>query len=68
MEKKIQNLDKKDESTGVIFLPYIQGTIDKISRVLKKKHIRTIFSPPNSLKNLLDKTKELVDSKLKKGL
>ena len=53
--------------TCVIFLPYIQGTIDGISKVLWKKHIRTTFSPSNSLKNLLEKTKDLLDSKLKKG-
>ena len=68
LEKKIQNPDKKEESKGVIFLPYIQGTIDMISILLRKKHIRTIFSPPNLLKNVLDKTKDLVDSKLKKGV
>ena len=36
LEKKIRNLDKKDERKRVIFLPYIQGTTYRISRVLKK--------------------------------
>ena len=67
LERNIQKPRKNDESKGVIFLPYIQGTMERISMVLKKKHIRTIFSPPNLLRKLLDKTKELVDSKLKRG-
>ena len=67
LEKNIKKPDKNDESKGVIFLPYIQRTTDRISRVLKKKHIRTIFSPSNSLRKLLDKTKDPMDSKLKKG-
>ena len=42
--------------------------MDRISRLLKKKHFRTIFPPLSLLRNLLDKTKDLVDSKLKKGV
>ena len=52
----------------MIFLPHIQGTTDRISKVLRKKHIRTTFSPPKSLKVLLEKTKDPMDSKLKNGV
>jgi len=66
METKNRNNEQEDR--GRTFLPYIQGTTDKIAKVLKKKKIKTIFCPPNSLRNLLDKAKDPINPKLRKGV
>ena len=58
----------RDEGTTKFLLPYIQGTTNKIAKVLRKKQISTIFCPPTSLRNILDKAKDPVDSKLRKGI
>ena len=73
--KKEKNLLTKDcnktkqiENIKRVVLPYIQGTTDKIARILRKKHIETDFSPPNFLRNMLDKENDPVDPMLKKGV
>ena len=50
------------------FLPYIQGTTEKIAKHLKKKNIDSVFSPPNNIKKLLRSVKDHVDPCLKKGV
>ena len=50
------------------FLPYIQGTTDKIDKHLKKKNIDSVFSPPNNIRKLLRSIKYHVDLCLKKGV
>ena len=65
--KNTGNNDRQEGATKVL-LPYIQGTIDKIAKVLKKKQIRTFFCPPTSLRDILDKEKDSVDPKLRKGI
>jgi len=50
------------------FLPYIQGTTDKIAKHLKKKNIDSVFSPPNNIRKLLRSVKDPVDPSLKKGV
>jgi hypothetical protein len=37
---------------ALISLPYIQGTIDHISKLLAKKNIKTMFKPYKTLKQL----------------
>lgn len=64
----IKNSDNEVGNRGKIVLPYIQGATDRIYKVLKMKRIKTDFSPLNSLKNFLDKTKDPVDTKIKKGV
>ena len=68
--KKAQKprIKNREDQRRKAFLPYIQGTIDKIAKVLKQKQIKTSFSPPNSLRNLLDKSKDPIDPKLRKGI
>jgi hypothetical protein len=51
-----------------IMLPYIKGTTDKITRILKKGNIRVIFTPPNTLKDMLDCAKDIIDPKHHKGV
>ncbi|KAJ9574561.1 hypothetical protein L9F63_008272 [Diploptera punctata] len=46
-------LEKKEQTLGTAFLPYVQGTTDKISRVLQKHQIKTIFHSENTISNLL---------------
>ena len=54
-------LDNENES--IVVLPYIQGTTDKVAKILRKRKIRIAFSPPNSLRNMLDKAKDPIDPK-----
>jgi len=51
-----------------ISLPYIKGTTDKIARVLTKHSIMVAFTPPNTIKNMLDFAKDLIDPKNHKGV
>ena len=72
MEKYIRNKNTKkntkQEDGAKVLLPYIQGTTNKISKVLRKSRINTIFFPPTSLRNILDREKGLIDPKLRKGI
>lgn len=36
-----------------VVLPYVQGTSEKIAKILRKKEIRTIFQPPHTIRNFL---------------
>ena len=44
------------------FLPYIQNTTDKISRLLRKHNINTVFRAENKLSNLLRSAKDRIAS------
>ena len=59
---------EKDTTLPKITLPYIHGTTNKIVNVLRKKNIRVSFTPPNSLRTMLDKAKNTIDSKNQKGV
>ena len=65
--KDTGNNDRKEGATKVL-LPYIEGMTNKIAKVSRKKQISTIFCPPTSLRNILDKTKDSVDPKLRMGI
>ena len=41
-------IDPKDWSSGV-HLPFIQGTMDKIARILRKHEIHSSFRPLNTI-------------------
>ena len=56
------------ENERIMVLPYIQGTTDKVAKIRRKRKIRISFSPPNSLRNMLDKAKDPIDPKHKKGV
>ena len=65
-DHKERILDNENESTMV--LPYIQGTTDKVENILRKRKIRIAFFPPKLLRNMLDKAKDPIDPKHKKGM
>ena len=71
-EKYISNKNTrkntKQEDEAKVLLPYIQGTTYKIAKVLRKRRINTIFFPPTSLRNNLDRAKDSIDPKLRKGI
>jgi hypothetical protein len=68
--KKLEtrNRDKEMESGRKVILPCIKGTTNRITKVLRRKHIKIIFSPLNFLRNMLDKAKDPVDPKMRKGV
>jgi hypothetical protein len=47
-------------------LPYIKGTTHKIKRFLRKGNIMAIFTTLNTLKDMLDYAKDVIDPKLQK--
>lgn len=51
-----------------IQLPFIQGTTDKISRILKKHKVSSSFRPLNTIESSLRSVKDLVDPKSMKGV
>ena len=51
---------------SIVVLPYIQGTTDRVEKILRKNKINIDFSLPNSLRNMLDKAKDPIDPKHKK--
>ena len=51
-----------------IRLSYIQGTIDKIEKILCKQKVKVSFSPPNSLGRMLDHAKDKIYPKINKGV
>jgi hypothetical protein len=59
---------RNDDVLKSIKLPYIQGTTDKIANILHKKQIRVLFSPPNTLRTMLDYAKYRIDPKKSKGV
>ncbi|XP_015120759.1 uncharacterized protein LOC107043690 [Diachasma alloeum] len=48
----------KVEHQKTAVLPYLQGTTDRISKVLQKHDIRTIFKPPTKIGQMLPSTKD----------
>lgn len=54
-----QDTENEVEATNNrTFLPYIQGTTDRISKILQKHKIRTIFKPPKKIGQLLPNPKD----------
>ena len=67
--KRKRNKSKEKYTTfPKIIVPCIHGTTKKIANVIRKKNIRVTFSPPNSLRSMLDKYKDPFDLKHHKGV
>lgn len=49
-------------------ISHIKGTTDKIAKDLKKGNVRVTFTPPNTLKGMLDCAKDAADPKHQKGV
>lgn len=64
----IRNQHNEIESLKKVVIPYIQGTLDKITKVLRRKQIRTTFYPPNFLRNMLNRAKDPIDPMFRKGI
>jgi len=56
------------EEFSKVFLPYIQGTTNKIDHVLKKKNIGTTFKPLSTIRNSLKSIKDPIDPMNHKGV
>ena len=63
VKRKRNKTKEKDTTFQKIIVPYIHGTTNKIANVIRKKNIRVTFSPPNSLRTVLDKSKDPIDLK-----
>jgi hypothetical protein len=50
------------------YLPLIQGTTDKISRILKKKHNHIVIKPLKTFKNTFNSMKDKIDSFQQQGI
>lgn len=69
--KKVENPMNKhhrDDYTGTVHLPYIRGTTDKISHILRKNNIKTTFKPLKTINRCLKSVKDLIDPKHHKGV
>ena len=61
--------NSKEEVTKNINLPYIKGgTTEKIAKILRKENIKVSFSPPNSLRTMLDHAKDSINPSLHRGV
>lgn len=57
-----------DNIKGKVNLPYILGTTDKISSILKNNGILTTFKPLNTIRNCLKPVNDKIDPKCHKGV
>ena len=60
--------NKEKVVTKKINLPYIKGTTEKIAKILRKENIKVSFSPPNSLRTMLDHAKDSINPSLHRGV
>jgi len=69
--KKAENPKNKQpmhEYAGKVNPPYILDTTDKISYILKKNNIKTIFKPMSTISRCLKSVKNPIDPKCHKGV
>ena len=59
------NHRKKYFKIPMITLPYIKGTTDNLTKILKKRGIIVAFSPPNSIRKFVDSA---LDQRQQKGV
>ena len=56
------------DAVGKVHLPFIQGTTDRIARILRKHNISSSFKPLNSIRGSLKSVKDQLDPKSMKGV
>jgi hypothetical protein len=66
--KTPRNKEQTNNDVSKVYLPYIQGTTDKLARILKKKNIGATFKPLNTIRNSLRSVKDSVDPIEHKGV
>ena len=59
---------RSEENNFGIVLPYIQGTTDKIAKILRIINLKVCFSPPNSRRNMLDFSEDPIEPKIIQGV
>ena len=57
----LKTSDNKTSTNPWAYLPYIQGVTDKISRILNKNNIMTLFKPLETIKKIMRSVKDPVD-------
>jgi len=62
-----KSIDENKQGKSII-LPYIKGTTNTFANILKKGNIKVSFSPPNTIKNLLDHAKDSIEPKKEKKM
>ena len=62
------NNNQNKEDVKRVFLPYIKGTTDRLSKTLRRRGFKVLFTPPNSIKKMVDSLKDPVDPKYFKGV
>ena len=60
--------DQNKEEEKIIFLPYIKGTIDRLSKTIGKRGFRVLFTPLNSIRKMVDSLKDPIEPKYFKGV
>jgi hypothetical protein len=58
--KTPRNKEQTNNDVSKVYLPYIQGTTNKLARILKKKNIGATFKPLNTIRNSLRLVKTLL--------
>ena len=51
-----------------IFLPYIKGATNKLAKTLKINNFKVIFTPPNTIRKMVDSLKDPIDPGAYKGV
>ena len=67
-KKEKKTIEKNDDNIHRIFLPYIKGTTDKLAKTLKRNKIQTFFTPPNTIRNMVNSLKDPINPKTYKGM
>ena len=70
-ERRVVSQEPKSQDQpqcGKVFLPYIQGVIDKIARILRRKDIITQFSTPGTIRQSMRSVKDNIDKHQLKGV
>ena len=66
--KTPRSKEQTNNDVSRVYLPYIQGTTDKLVRILKKKNVGATFKPLNTIRNSLRSVKDFVDPIEQKGV
>ena len=59
-DANVDNKTKKDEFKSIAVLPYVSGTTDAISRILKRHSVITVFVPLQKIHNLIRPVKDII--------
>lgn len=66
--KKIKKENREAENSTRITIPYIQGTSEKLGRILKKNGFKVGFKPIRKIKDILNPVKDKVEPLQREGV